>query len=68
MIETKKLLDRIELLFPCKENIRFRRAMLDHDFESARFIIELINEYKPWSIFLNNLIKKLITSYQKRSL
>ena len=59
MIETKKLLDRIELLFPCKENIRFRRAMLDHDFESTRFIIELINEYKPWSIFLNNLIKKL---------
>jgi len=59
MIETKKLLDRIELLFPCKENIRYRRAMLDHDFESARFIIELINEYKPWSIFLNNLIKKL---------
>ena len=59
MIETKKLLDRIELLFPCKENIRFRRAMLDHDFESARFVIELINEYKPWSIFLNNLIKKL---------
>jgi hypothetical protein len=59
MIETKKLLDRIELLFPCKENIRFRRAMLDHDFESTRFIIELINEYKPWSLFLNNLIKKL---------
>ena len=59
MIETKKLLDRIELLFPCKENIRFRRAMLNHDFESTRFVIELMNEYKPWSLFLNNLIKKL---------
>jgi hypothetical protein len=59
MIETKQLLDRIELLFPCKENIRFRRAVLDHDFEAIRYILEELNQFKPWSSFLHNLIKKV---------
>lgn len=59
MIETKKLLDRIELLFPCKENIRFRRAVLDHDFEAIRYILEELNQFKPWSSFLHNIIKKV---------
>ena len=48
MIETKQLLDRIELLFPCKENIRFRRAVLDHDFESITYILEEFHQLKPW--------------------